>query len=45
MPIVKLAKEFGGNGHLNAAGARVSDGKLHEVIAKVIAKAGSYING
>ena len=45
IPINELAKEFGGNGHLNAAGARVPGGKLHEVMAKVIAKAGSYING
>ncbi len=39
IPINELAKEFGGNGHLNAAGARLRDRILEEVVASVIARA------
>ena len=41
--INRLAKEFGGNGHLNAAGARVADRKLADVVKEVVDKAGSYV--
>jgi phosphoesterase RecJ-like protein len=44
IPINELAKEFGGNGHLNAAGARIIDGKLQDIIDNVIKKAGKYLN-
>lgn len=42
IPINELAKEFGGNGHKNAAGARLYDISLDEVIEQVIQKAEKY---
>jgi phosphoesterase RecJ-like protein len=41
--INELAKEFGGNGHQNAAGARITQGRLDEIILQVLKKAGAYI--
>jgi phosphoesterase RecJ-like protein len=41
--INELAKEFGGNGHLNAAGARVSNGTLADVRQRVLAAAVKYL--
>ncbi len=38
-----LAKEFGGNGHKNAAGARIHDGILPDVVKKVAERAGEYV--
>lgn len=43
IPVNKLAKEFGGNGHLNAAGARLFNARLEETIKAVLEKAGSYL--
>jgi len=43
IPINELAKEFGGNGHLNAAGARVYNVKLQDLIPSVISKAGAFV--
>jgi bifunctional oligoribonuclease and PAP phosphatase NrnA len=43
IPINELAKEFGGNGHLNAAGARIFDKKLDEIVPLIIEKAGRYV--
>lgn len=45
IPINELAKEFGGNGHLNAAGARLYNVRLNEVIKAVVEKAGKYLTG
>jgi len=45
IPINELAKEFGGNGHMNAAGARLFDKKLEDIIPEVIEKAGKYVSG
>lgn len=45
IPVNELAKEFGGNGHLNASGARLFDAKIDEVVPDVIAKARKYIEG
>ena len=42
--INKLAKEFGGNGHQHAAGARIHNAKLADVIESVVAKAKQYIH-
>ncbi len=42
IPINELAKEFGGNGHKNAAGARLYAISLDEVIEQVIQKAEKY---
>lgn len=41
--INELAKEFGGNGHKNAAGARIADGRLEEVVPQVLEQAALYI--
>jgi bifunctional oligoribonuclease and PAP phosphatase NrnA len=41
--INELAKEFGGNGHKNAAGARIPRAHLDEIISQVLEHAGSYI--
>jgi phosphoesterase RecJ-like protein len=43
IPINELAKEFGGNGHRNAAGARVVGLPLEEVRARDVAAAGTYV--
>jgi bifunctional oligoribonuclease and PAP phosphatase NrnA len=40
--INELAKEFGGNGHANAAGARISNAPLEEIVSQVTQRAGSY---
>jgi bifunctional oligoribonuclease and PAP phosphatase NrnA len=44
VPINRLAQEFGGNGHKNAAGARFADGALSEVRSSVIEAAAKYLN-
>ena len=41
--INELAKEFGGNGHQNAAGARIPHARLDEIISLVLEHAGAYI--
>ena len=43
IPINELAKEFGGNGHRNAAGARISEGRLDEVIRSVTERSAKYL--
>ncbi|HEV8539308.1 MAG TPA: bifunctional oligoribonuclease/PAP phosphatase NrnA [Bacteroidota bacterium] len=43
IPINELAKEFGGNGHLNAAGTRIFDARLDEIVASVVDKANKYL--
>ena len=43
IPINELAKEFGGNGHLNAAGARLHKAPLDQIIVDVIRKASTYL--
>jgi bifunctional oligoribonuclease and PAP phosphatase NrnA len=42
IPINKLAKEFGGNGHMNAAGARIYDSTLDDVVKRVAERSGTY---
>ncbi|MBI5215728.1 MAG: bifunctional oligoribonuclease/PAP phosphatase NrnA [Ignavibacteriae bacterium] len=44
IPINKLANEFGGGGHLNAAGARVHDVSLEESIRRVLEAVSKYIS-
>ena len=39
----KLAQEFGGNGHKNAAGARTNTRKLEAVIQQVVERSKSYL--
>lgn len=43
IPVNALAREFGGNGHTNAAGARIANGQLHSVIDAVTARARAYL--
>jgi len=43
IPINNLAKEFGGNGHKNAAGARLADARLSEILSKVVERSAAYI--
>lgn len=43
IPINELAKEFGGNGHKNAAGARLHDVSLSEIQTRVLHAARKYI--
>ncbi len=43
IPINELAKEFGGNGHKNAAGARLYNCSLPDVQSKVVHAAHKYI--
>ncbi len=44
IPINELAKEFGGNGHLNAAGARLHNVSLEEVQGAVVKAAAKYLS-
>jgi phosphoesterase RecJ-like protein len=41
--INQLAKEFGGNGHKNAAGARITDGTLEEYVNQIVEHTGAYV--
>ncbi len=43
IPANKFAEEFGGGGHLNAAGARLDNCKLSEYLPKVISAAEKYL--
>ena len=43
IPINTLAKEFGGNGHMNAAGARIYGSTIDDVVKNVIERSGHYI--
>lgn len=43
IPINELAREFGGNGHKNAAGARIYDVSLPDVRDRVLAAARRYL--
>ncbi len=44
IPVNKLAKEFGGGGHTNAAGARFFTDNMQEMIPVILSKAESYLN-
>ena len=43
IPVNALAREFGGNGHINAAGARVAGVRMADLIPRVIDRAGAYV--
>ncbi len=43
VPVNELAKLYGGGGHKNAAGARLPDVKLDEIIPKVLKDAGNIL--
>ncbi len=44
IPVHKLASEFGGGGHINAAGARIHDGKMSDFIGTVLNKTEEYLH-
>ena len=44
IPVNKLAKEFNGGGHTNAAGVRMLDSKLEDMLPKILKRAEFYIN-
>ena len=44
IPINILAQEFGGNGHKNAAGTRITGESLQEVVRRVVARSEHYLN-
>jgi bifunctional oligoribonuclease and PAP phosphatase NrnA len=43
IPINELAKEFGGNGHRNAAGARLRGIPFDEVVQRILTRADSFL--
>jgi phosphoesterase RecJ-like protein len=43
IPVNKLAKDFGGNGHLNAAGARLFGKKIDETVCAVLERSVAYV--
>ncbi|MBT8386420.1 MAG: bifunctional oligoribonuclease/PAP phosphatase NrnA [Ignavibacteria bacterium] len=44
IPVNKLAKEFNGGGHTNAAGVRMHDSRLQDMLPKILERAEFYIN-
>jgi phosphoesterase RecJ-like protein len=44
IPVNELAGEFGGGGHLNAAGARFKDSEMNSMIPQILEKAENYYN-
>ena len=43
IPVNKLAAEFGGGGHINAAGLRIRDGRIDEFITKILNRSLDYV--
>jgi phosphoesterase RecJ-like protein len=43
IPMNKLAGEFGGGGHINAAGARLHNVKMEELIPEILTKTEEYL--
>ncbi len=43
IPVNKLANEFDGGGHINAAGARFFTNNMKELIPVIISKASTYL--
>ena len=43
IPVNKLASEFGGGGHVNAAGTRIFENKLDEFLPIILNKAAEYL--
>ncbi len=43
IPVNRLASEFGGGGHVNAAGLRLRDGSMEEYIPKILNRASEYV--
>jgi phosphoesterase RecJ-like protein len=43
IPVNKLAGDFGGGGHFNAAGTRIKGEKMEDYIMKVVSRAAEYL--
>ncbi len=43
IPVNKLAAEFGGGGHINAAGLRIRNGSIEEFMGKILNRALDYV--
>lgn len=43
IPVNRLASEFGGGGHINAAGLRIKNGIISEYIPKILSRAVDYV--
>jgi phosphoesterase RecJ-like protein len=43
IPVNELAAEFGGGGHRNASGLRITEGKMEDFISKILSKAEKYL--
>jgi phosphoesterase RecJ-like protein len=43
IPVNKLASEFGGGGHTNAAGLRIRDGNIQHYMSKILIRAVDYV--
>ncbi len=43
VPVNKLAAEFGGGGHFNAAGLRITTGKMTEFIPRILSRAEEFL--
>jgi phosphoesterase RecJ-like protein len=44
IPVNKLAAEFGGGGHINAAGARIFDYNLMDLLPQILKKTEKYLD-
>ncbi len=44
LPMNELAGEFGGGGHINAAGLRIRNGNLDDYLPKILSKAEEYLS-
>ena len=44
IPVNKLAQEFGGGGHINAAGLRIFDKNLNDYLTFILTRAEEYLN-
>jgi phosphoesterase RecJ-like protein len=44
IPVNKLAAEFGGGGHFNASGLRITTGRMSEFIPKILNRAEEYLS-
>jgi phosphoesterase RecJ-like protein len=44
IPVNALARQFGGNGHKNAAGARIREGDVVQIREAVLASALTFVN-
>ncbi len=43
IPVNHLASEFGGGGHINAAGLRIKDGNITDYVSKILNRAVEYV--